>query len=709
MSKPALDWDARHGVWTGVLNGALTATTAAAIGTQVGLPPTWALAAGTAGALGTTVAGAVRRQLTKASITYRAGCWLVAGGWTSWALAYGLTDTSSLGALAVGTIAAGALGGDLAHHERAVLETRQKLLAPDLEGERRAVAKEWMERLERVGDLTLRGVRVIAVEQWPTGAGYTLEGELPPGGATWKTVRNLSDALASDAALPEGCGIEVGHGIKRNLFLMRVSTVNRLADSIDYPDDYTPLTLNGPTAIGVHATGDPAEIVMRSLSGLLAGQKGSGKTNLLNVVIANLCRMNDNLTWVIDLNGGGLAQKWMRAWVAAGRPGRPPIDWVAGDEDEALLMARAAVAIAKTRKISYQDREIAADDDKLPVGPDVPGINIITDECAEIHSPKTSTNPVLNEVRKLLVQTLEIARAAAVNELTCGLRVTQDVIKDPQVLKQSGLRIGLRVSDDNELKYLFGWNARVSPEEAPYEGCGFVKVGTEQPRAFKAYRIKPSQIARVVTETATYRPTLDQISARVAGDDYANRWERTAHLFGATTAPAPGQAATPAQTSNTARPARTTPQTLNEAQQAAEDAREKLRRRMAEKQNQTPVGNDPDLERELRRVLGEAGAADWSDPQTWPEATPHTPGQPESTEAAIDERRAFVRQLIASAGPGGLDTSTLWQALTDRFGDDWNRSVVTTWLGDDVRTGRMHKPGNRNGRYAYGPADETGE
>jgi hypothetical protein len=99
--------------------------------------------------------------------------------------------------------------------------------------------------------------------------------------------------------------------------------------------------------------------------------------------------MTDNLTWVIDLNGGGLALPWLHAWHTGGRPGRPPIDWVADTPAKALAMAKAAlVRIAKARKPGYKHLEIAANDDKLPVRPAVPGILIAGDEIAEIFSPR---------------------------------------------------------------------------------------------------------------------------------------------------------------------------------------------------------------------------------------------------------------------------------------------------------------------------------
>lgn len=65
-----------------------------------------------------------------------------------------------------------------------------------------------------------------------------------------------------------------------------------------------------------------------------------------------------------------------------------------------------------------------------------------------------------------------------------------------------------------------------------------------------------------------------------------------------------------------------------------------------------------------------------------------------------DERRQFVRALIRDTDAGIL-TVDIWPALTEKFGDRWDRTVVTSWLSDDVRAGRIHRVGK--GQYIEGP------
>lgn len=634
--------------------------------------------------------------MTGATLALRAAGWLGAGGWCSWAIAEGPWSQWGVGTLVAGALG---LGGAMAGAHRVEEKAAEKKAADEvaakrasLDGKRAAIAKEWEERIARVCAGTV--VQIVGVETWDTGSGFTLEGEFGPGGSRWKNLAAAAEALASDARLPEGCGIEVGPGIHRGAVLLNVSTANALIADADYPTDYSPLTINGPAAIGVYRDGSLAAPVMRQRSALIVGRRGSGKTNLMNVQIANQVRMTDNLVWVIDLNGGGLALPWLHAWEAAGRPGRPPIDWVADTPDKALVMAKAMLRIAKTRKPGYKKREIAANDDKLPVGPDVPAITLNDDEIAEIYSPKARRNEVIRELGDILVQVMEIARAVALNILNAALRATQDVVAEPQILVQAGLRIGLK-SDEREMSYLFGWTDQLGPEDAPYPGCGFMKLEDDPARPFKVYRILPDRIADIVKATAGMRPELDELSRRAAGDDYANRWDGTDHLLGIGDAPAPTAPEPPRPapargsgvTDGWGKPAAgTNDASVQAALDDADAARRKLHDAMGEANTR-----DPELERQFRSIL-DAGGATWQ-----------PPANPDAGQDGKDPRRGHVYDIVAQAGAAGIGPAAILDAITRLHPDTKppHVTVVGRWLDADPR---IHKPSY--GRYAVRP-DQT--
>lgn len=703
--KHHLDWEAGHGPVTGPINIAGATLAAGWVGHVAHMPPLLAAGVAGAGLIGHHIAG-VRHQVANASLALRAATWIGAGAWCSWAMAAGPWSEDATGTLAAGAVG---LGMVWAGERRSGREAQQRAIAAQEAEQRRLnaennseLAAEWIDRIDRV--CNIKDVRVVGIDLWETGSGYTLDLELPPGGHTWRQLAQYGDPLAGDAKLPEGCGVQVSSGAHRGAALMDVSTVNHLLEDIDYPDDYSPLSLNEPVPYGRYPDGSIMTLDLREASTLRVGQRGSGKTNEMNVGIANGVRMVDNLDWVIDLNGGGLALAWLHAWHKEGRPGRPPIDWVADTPEKALVMSRTAVAIAKARKPGYKQREIEANDDKLPVDATVPGIRVRCDEIAELFSPKALRDPVLREVASNLVQLMEIARAVAVNEDLAGLRATQDVISDPQLLKQSYVRVGLRVTDESELAYLFGWQDKAKPEDAPYPGSGLVKIGSAPARPFKVFRLKPAQIKDIVVACADRQPELDELSRVAAGEEYAKRWDGTDHLFGAGPSPAPASAVELTKTapeqkrrSVTADWDSTPSADIGDALAEADAARDKLRQAMAENSHR-----DPDLEKAFLDII-DGGEVRWQ-----PTAQEAAPAAPQPTPGVSpDARWPIVFRIVAQAGPAGIGPS----AIRDRFAEENpnlqapHRSAITDWVKAEPQ---IHQP--MAGMYAFrgdGSADES--
>lgn len=691
-----LDWDAKHGPVTGPINTGVAALAVGYAGHTYGTPWQWAALAASAGAIGTHIAGR-RRQVTSATLALRAAGWLGAGGWCSWAIAAGPWSHAGIGSLVAGALGLGAAMAG-AHHvetkaeeQRAVVEAAVQRAT--LDGKRKKIADEWEDRIVRV--CTGAVVQIVGVEVWESG-GFSLDGECGPGGTRWKDVAVYKDALAADAKLPEGCGVEVEPGAHRGAVLIHVSTANHLIEDVAYPDDYSPLTVNEPAPIGVRRDGAKEGPVNRQASMLLVGQRGSGKTNLMNVMLANQCRMTDSVSWVIDLNGGGLALKWMRAWHTAGRPGRAPIDWVADTPEKAQAMAQALVRISKARKVGYQDREIAANDDKLPVDHEVPEIRVFNDEGAEIFSTRSRRDETLRAIADDLIQTLEIARAAAVNETTSGLRATQDVLSDPQVLKQSTFKAGMKVAHDSELNYLFGYNHGSSVEDAPYPGCALVQDGDGQAHPLKIYRLKPDQILDIVKATSDRHPELDELSRQAAGEAYEQRWANTGHLFGG---PAPAPTATPTPATPAAPQGRgvtagwdTTP--AGGDAQATIDQAEEARRKLREAMNEAG-SRDDDLDAQFRNILAAGGV-------TWQPPAVSAPPPAGLQDGDGDPRRELVYEIVAKSGPDGIGPEAIRDAIGRLYPNVEvpHAATIGRWLGSDPR---VHKP--KFGRYAVRPEE----
>ncbi|MGY3515706.1 hypothetical protein ACVMYR_05270 [Micromonospora sp. PTRAS2] len=514
-------WRHPHPAW-GTLNAAGATLGAASIAAAAQVPGPFAAIGGALGAAGAVAAG-MADDLPGHRLLWRGCCWMMPGAWATTAL---MTDAVWSG-WAVGTLAAGTAGfGTVATaigrtRRRRATAAQQHAAAMDAAARRDRVAAVWEARIARVTDVK---VRVRNVQGWATRTGFTLDADLPPGGATWRDIARRTEGLAADARLPHGCEVTVEPGDSRGAVLLHVSTVNALAQD-HYLDDYSPLSINNPLAIGPLRNGEQAVINLRYACGVLVGQTDSGKTNQLQTINTQLVRCVDTLVWQIDLAGGGLSRPWVTPY-AEGRAPRPAVDWVATSIGEAEIMVRAAIEIINGRKPAYQQRMRAANDDKIPVGPDLPEIVIVVDEI------KTVPPHIVN----MLAQISDTGRAAGVRTLCCALRATDDYL--PIAIKeQARIRIGMRVTDEKELNYLFGWKYNIDAEAAPYQGCGFLLAGNPgeaAPMPFKGYRTDPNRIDAAAVAVAPWRPDLDAISAQLAGKvavkgtrAYTDRWART--------------------------------------------------------------------------------------------------------------------------------------------------------------------------------------
>lgn len=87
---------------------------------------------------------------------------------------------AALGSLAtIGVGIGAAVRSTLLYEEARELEAiaaYERQVARELSADRRAIAAEWVDRVQRVCNITLR---ILAVEIWPTGTGFTIDAERP--------------------------------------------------------------------------------------------------------------------------------------------------------------------------------------------------------------------------------------------------------------------------------------------------------------------------------------------------------------------------------------------------------------------------------------------------------------------------------------------------------------------------------------------------
>ncbi|MFE7965400.1 hypothetical protein ACFU0X_20590 [Streptomyces cellulosae] len=513
---PKVDWSAKLTTTETVMCTAVAAATTATAGVYADLAAGAPLAIAGAAAAGTAIYSN-RTGKTLSTTIVRATSWLTAGAWSSFHLATQSPPTTAGWV----TGAAAAILAAAMNYRASITDPERANNAAILAFKKQAVRTldEWDKRLE---DKLRSEVRCYDMEPWPEQAGYSLAVEFTDG-KTWKDIKMYEEAFASELGLPNGCGVEIAAGDSRNKAIIRVSTRDMISAEVFYEEDFSPLTYTEPFTFAFHRDGTDAFMSLLDDCGLLIGETGSGKTNLLNTIIMQLARMPDVLIWVIDITGAGVALPWIAPW-ALKEDGRdvqasaPIVDWVAYDVAEAYTMLSMAIQIIGHRKARYQKLMRSKNTDKIPITPDIPAICIVADETAEL-PPK---------IQGLIDSVMNTGRATRVRNLNCGLRATQDTIT-AAMKKQAKNRIGMSVTDPEELSYLFSGYQVLDPADAPVPGSGFYtganKAGA--PRPFKARRIIPDIITAGCIACADRRPRLDKISCEVdLYSKYKDRWAR---------------------------------------------------------------------------------------------------------------------------------------------------------------------------------------
>ncbi|WP_460067135.1 hypothetical protein [Streptomyces sp. YKOK-I1] len=680
-SGPVLDWAAGHGPVTGALSATTGAFAIATTGAATAMPPGWALAVGAAGALGHTVAG-LRVRNAGRTLATRAASWLVGAGWTTWAMTHGPLTWAALGSLAAIGVGIGAAARSSALFEEAreeeAIAAEQRQIAAELSAERRAIAAEWVDRIQRVCSIT---VRVLGVEMWETGAGFSIDAELPPGGATWNKIAGESPRLSADARLPHGCTATASPGIHQGRVILDVTTVNVLEQERTYPDDYSVLSLHTGIPWGYRTNAQQILAYLREQCALIVGPTGSGKTNMVHNILAGFARAEDVLTWVIDLNAGSAGLPWVLPALNGeitredSKPVRPGVDWLAGTYDEAMTMLDAAVRVAKQRKMGYQALLSKANTDLLPISPRIPQIMLVIDEGAEILA---SPDRAVRKLGDKILEVIRIARAMGVRTVLTALGATGSVLSNLMIRREAKVRVALTGGETEgmDLSKMFPGARGLRVEQAPHKGAGFMGTPESPAALFKTWRILPNQIRDIIAATSDRHPVLDDVSAKAAGPAYARRWDtdRTAWMRDQVATGDAGDA-------SPATPGALRLSALSQQQESPEDA---LARRFREEIDaQFDTAPDP------RTLEQDAG-----------------PDRPAglNLSALRDEQDSPAQQAalaaLLAAGPEGTGASAIARALADTYGT--TRQTVVGWLKTWMQDGTAVRVGEgTKARYVH--------
>lgn len=458
-----------------------------------------------------------------------------AGGWLTYSSATSPYTSAALSALGIGALALGPWFGVLRRWRNKSIAAQRATETREAEAKRREV---WEQILHEVG---LPGLRTIS--RHDTRAGFTVLMKTPAkGGITARRIAEARERIEVAAAdMLEGQliirrgAIRVEPGESANDVLIHVSTRDVLAEKIELPHSDSPATVNEPFSIGEFEDGTDVEILYRYLQAWLVGMTDAGKSNTLNVLIAQFTRCVDTLVWVAAADKGiPLVSPWLKPFTE-GRTNTPLLDWVATDTPECMKLLLAAYQAADIRS-----RTPRGGRDKITISQATPQIIVLLEEApALLENTKlwTTHKGERRTASWIAREIVRLGRSEGVSLMPVAQRGTAGMLgaQGGDIKANIGLKIGMRTAKRDDNRWVFPDDPAIALHELVHNGSMYVKRSNDsRPMPAKAYFLEPEyRLPEVAEQHTAYRTDLEPSTARALGKDYLDRWsdERAGELM----------------------------------------------------------------------------------------------------------------------------------------------------------------------------------
>jgi S-DNA-T family DNA segregation ATPase FtsK/SpoIIIE len=320
-------------------------------------------------------------------------------------------------------------------------------------------------------NMGLPGSRITSAkgDQW----GFTARVILRKGTPAIQAVHQIP-AIESGIGARPGSVRAVPDPHRADAVIVRVLEKDPHANPIPWPGQSQTIMTAGPAEIGLFEDGKPVRLSLLRRNVLIGGTTGSGKSGVLNVILAYLAACADVILWGIDLKGGMELQPWARSLA---RLAVTPRESAALLADAVNELDRRAGRLATRGKRLWEP------------SPANPALIIVTDEWAEL--PADALESADSAARR--------GRAVAVNLLAATQRPTQDAMGNNAVRSQMDARICLRVAERRDTDLILGQGAHAAGWHADAltaPGTFLIRSPEHQaPERARAYLITDAQVA----------------------------------------------------------------------------------------------------------------------------------------------------------------------------------------------------------------------
>jgi S-DNA-T family DNA segregation ATPase FtsK/SpoIIIE len=231
---------------------------------------------------------------------------------------------------------------------------------------------------------------------------------------------------------------------------------------------------------------------------LIGGQKGSGKSGVLSVIMAHIAGCRDAIMIGVDLAKGG----------------RVFAPWADSMYYVATTMAEAKAIVAALNEIIADRAAVGAaqgDSDKTTPTADLPAIGFIVDEGAKLLG---------TEDYDAIVGTRDVAqggRSEAVFEIIATQRPTTSSLGDGDLRAQLDVNIGLRMRAKADVRFVFPDNfADFDTSKFDLAGMLYLETGDHDPTPLRSFALyHPPTIRKVSQQLAPGRPQPDARAAAI--------------------------------------------------------------------------------------------------------------------------------------------------------------------------------------------------
>ncbi|MFD0775115.1 FtsK/SpoIIIE domain-containing protein, partial [Streptomonospora algeriensis] len=472
-----------------------------------------------------------------ASAAATAGCWIyhrakeshwltrahaslstaAAGGWLSAASVAGVLERPLPDLLGLGTLALG-LPWWLNRRTRSRVSVEQRIEA-------------WPQIAQTRPEL--RGSEVVSAVA--TAFGWRARVRLAAG-QTGRKALEARDGVESALGTREGAvRIEPD---KRNVreVTVHVTEVDPHAEPILWPGP-TMTEISDPLTVGLYDDGEECSLqLFKPGHGIrhmmICGQTGSGKSGLVNLLLAEMVSLGTAVVWGIDLKGGQELGPW-----------KPLMDRCATSVDEAMVLLGAAKRVVDRRGETAGERVWTPTRER-------PALIIVLDEAAELL-------PVELDGLELVKSLVRRGRSTAVSFIGSAQDSTTAAWGGTDLQAQLTIHAGFRM-EKRKAKYAIKDLAidyevlQSIDEDTP--GIGYIEApGVKRPAPVRVRWIPDETVERLAADHAHDRPRLDETSLAAAYPDPAEattekqqaKKERELMLFESMAAAAPGAAAAP--------------------------------------------------------------------------------------------------------------------------------------------------------------------